>query len=135
MTQLPTPKSQVERDRPPLPQTPPPTNKGPISINVWITSEKLSHIQGLIEGFGVGKYERKAYTLSFSSLCEQSIQCICRLLGKDKCGEVGAVEEFVSWSHIIGQNHLFSLQYLGLHPSPHQLAPPCHVLRLCPPMN
>ncbi len=39
-------------------------------------------------------------------------------------GEVGAVEEFVSRSHIIGQNHLFSLQYLGLHPSPHQLATP-----------
>jgi len=50
-------------------------------------------------------------------------------------GEVGAMEEFISRSLIIGQNHLFSLQNLGLHPSPHQLAPPCHMLRLCPPMN
>ncbi len=39
-------------------------------------------------------------------------------------GEVGAMEEFISRSLIIGQNHLFSLQNLGFHPSPHQLVPP-----------
>jgi hypothetical protein len=48
----------------------PPTNKGPISIKVWITSEKLSHIQawGFWGGWGSIK-EKHTHSLSLSHPC------------------------------------------------------------------